>query len=247
MLNSNELGDLSELSWPGSSWKSSHSGWLGGTRQTRHSCTNWYHPFLWVHINSIAPKVGWSAAAIEKHLVCTQPQFFSCLKNGMIQRWISKSMKKGWSEATKQNIAHCHALVGLGQSGVLAKYPDIVKAIKTELQGMWSAGVALNVLVVWTLMIVIIKKQVVTIQPLFFLLPMTVYLYPTPISLLTHISHNHVFVSHTYLFTDSHLSRPCTSISRLPLHWLIPPTIMYLYLTIAPPWLITTPISEMYI
>ena len=148
MSNSNELGDLSELSQPGSSWKSSHSGQLGGTKQTCHSHTNWYHPFLWVHINSIAPKVGWLAAAIEKHLVHTQPQFFSHLKKGMIWRWIDKSMKKGWSEATKQNIACHHALAGLGQSGVLAKYPDIVKAIKTELQGMQSAGVALNVLVV---------------------------------------------------------------------------------------------------
>ena len=153
--NSNELDNLAELSRPGSTWKSNRSGKLGGTKQARHSCTNWYHPFLWTHIDSIAPKVGWSATAIEKHLTHTQPQLFSRIKKGTINRWIDK---KGWSDATKRNVARRHALAGSGQTGVLAKYPDIVTTIKTELRGMRSAGLALNVMVVRALMIAIIEK-----------------------------------------------------------------------------------------
>ena len=87
---------------------------------------------------------------------------------------------------------------------------------------------------------------------------------PTLISSLTHTSYDRVLVSHTYLFSDSYLSWPCTCISCLSSFWLISLMTVYLYLTlifllthsshdcvlsltIAPLWLMATPISEMYI
>ena len=72
------------------------------------------------------------------------------------------------------------------------------------------------------------KAAGVTIRTLFLLLtlifpswlasPTIVYLYLTPVFFLTHISHDHVLVSHTYLLSDSYFPRPCTYISRL-LHY----------------------------
>ncbi|KDQ55214.1 hypothetical protein JAAARDRAFT_48939 [Jaapia argillacea MUCL 33604] len=49
--------DVAEVSRLGLTYKKKRNGKRGGTIQQRHSRTNWYHPFLWAHIDQIAPKV----------------------------------------------------------------------------------------------------------------------------------------------------------------------------------------------
>ena len=58
----------------------------------------------------------------------------------------------------------------------------------------------------------------VMICTLFLLSPMTVYIIPMTIILLTHSSHDHVLFSHDYSSFDSSLSQPCTVLSQL-LHY----------------------------
>ena len=58
-------------------------------------------------------------------------------------------------------------------------------------------------------------KRGVMICTLFLPLLTTVYFYLTLISLLTHLSHNRVLLSHTYLPPDSPFSQLCTFISHL--------------------------------
>ncbi|KAH7903146.1 hypothetical protein BJ138DRAFT_1107918 [Hygrophoropsis aurantiaca] len=130
--------DVAELSRPGSlKWKQERSGKRGGTKQERHSRTNWYHPFLWVHINSIAPKVLWSAQSITNALARAQPKLFSHLNKGTVQKWIDKDTKRAsWSAATVRNVERRHALAGSGQTGVLAKYPVIVREIIDALRAL---------------------------------------------------------------------------------------------------------------
>lgn len=60
---------------------------------------------------------------------------------------------------TIKNIEHRHALAGSGQTGILAKYPDIVDEIKVQLQGLRTSGLAVNILVVCLIMLVIIQQQ----------------------------------------------------------------------------------------
>ncbi|EGO27996.1 hypothetical protein SERLADRAFT_414184 [Serpula lacrymans var. lacrymans S7.9] len=59
-----DLSDLAELSRPGKIWKKGRNVKLKGTIQNRHSRTNWYHPYLWVHINNVASRVAWSPTFI---------------------------------------------------------------------------------------------------------------------------------------------------------------------------------------
>jgi hypothetical protein len=59
--------------------------------------------------------------------------------------------------ATKKNVKCQHALAGSGQQGVLAKYPDIVKEGKTQLQGLRTAGLAMSVLIAHSIMLAIIQ------------------------------------------------------------------------------------------
>lgn len=76
-----------------------------------------------------------------------------------IYKWIDKEMKRGWSAATKKKVERWHALVGSGQTGILAKYPDIVQEIKAKLRGLHTSGLAVNVLVARSIMLAIITEQ----------------------------------------------------------------------------------------
>jgi hypothetical protein len=68
-------------------------------------------------------------------------------------------MKQGWSAVTKKNVVCRHALAGSGQLGILAKHPEIVKEINTQLQGLRKLGLAINVLIARSIMLAIIKHR----------------------------------------------------------------------------------------
>ena len=59
----------------------------------------------------------------------------------------------------KKNIECQHALAGSGQLGILAKHPDVVKYIKTRLQGLCTSGVPVNALISCLIMLAIIKHH----------------------------------------------------------------------------------------
>ena len=67
--------------------------------------------------------------------------------------------KKRWSAVTKKNIECRHALAGSGQLGILAKHPDVVKDIKTQLQGLHMSGLPVNALIACSIMLAIIKHH----------------------------------------------------------------------------------------
>ena len=58
-----------------------------------------------------------------------------------------------------KNVKRQHALAGLGQTGILGKYPAIVKEIKDKLRGLRTSGVAVNVIVARSIMLAIINQQ----------------------------------------------------------------------------------------
>ena len=49
--------------------------------------------------------------------------------------------------------------MGTGQTGILAKYPDIVSEITTQFHGLQTLGVAINVLIACLIMLTIIKEK----------------------------------------------------------------------------------------
>jgi hypothetical protein len=151
--------DLAELSRPKSDWKSERNGLRGGTKQSRHKRTNWYHPILWTHIDAAARKVGWSAQSIANRLTRDQPKLFTRITKGTIQKWIDKDTKRGWSAATRKNIERHHTLAGSGQTGILAQHPDVLTEIKTQLRGLRTSGLPVNVLVARSIMLAIIKER----------------------------------------------------------------------------------------
>ncbi|THU86610.1 hypothetical protein K435DRAFT_868108 [Dendrothele bispora CBS 962.96] len=47
-----------------SDWQDSWNGTLGGAKQGQAERTNWYHPFLWVHIAVAMIKADWSSCSV---------------------------------------------------------------------------------------------------------------------------------------------------------------------------------------
>lgn len=111
------------------------------------------------HIEATAHKVGWSAQSIANRLTRDQPKLFARINKGTIQKWIDKDTKRGWSATTKKNIERHHALAGSRQTGILAQYPDVLAEIKTQLQGLRTSGLPVNVLVACSIMLAIIKER----------------------------------------------------------------------------------------
>ena len=154
-----ELEDLAGISRPGKDWCLVRNGKKGGAKQSKSTRTNWYHPLLWIPIDTAARRNNWSATYIVKQLHRDNPTLFTKLSKGTVQKWIDSLIKRGWSETTKANVAQRHALAGSNQAGILAKHPDIVQEIKSRLQGLRTSGLAVNVLLVQTMMLAIIQHH----------------------------------------------------------------------------------------
>ncbi|KAJ6608798.1 hypothetical protein B0H10DRAFT_1815028, partial [Mycena sp. CBHHK59/15] len=119
------------------------TGQKNGVIQPRHQRVNWYHPFLFNPINSIAPHVGWSPTMIVMALQRQNPTLYARLNKGTVQKWISKHNKNCWLKKTLANVERRHALAGTGHVGVLSPYPELVEIIKEQLIGLRTAGICL--------------------------------------------------------------------------------------------------------
>ena len=119
---------------------------------------NWYHPFLWSHLDATACKVQWLPESIANQLTLNHPMLFGKIMRGVIYKQINKETKQGWLAKMVKNVECCHALAGSGQTGILAKYPDVVKEIEAQLRALQISSLAVNVLVVHSIMLVIIEQ-----------------------------------------------------------------------------------------
>ncbi|KAE9393905.1 hypothetical protein BT96DRAFT_958958 [Gymnopus androsaceus JB14] len=150
LRRADETEDLAELSRPGKDWKLKRNGKKGGVVQRRHERANWYHPFLGVHINRIAPRVLWSPHRIAATLRLQMPELFSRLHRGTVGKWISKNGKQ-WSKQTERNVARRSALA---RSGLV----DIVQVIKDKLLGYRESGIPVGRFIARSIMIAIIQQ-----------------------------------------------------------------------------------------
>ncbi|TFY72179.1 hypothetical protein EVG20_g820 [Dentipellis fragilis] len=155
---SKELTDLVETSRPGSQWRANRNGKLGGAVHGKQKHTNWYHPFLWVHIDKAAHKTLWSANEIVKVLKRDQPELFGRLNRGTVHHWFAPG-GRGWSEATKQNVARHHQLARSGRVGILKAYPRVVEKITAKLKDLRRSGLPVSVSLARSLMLAIIKSE----------------------------------------------------------------------------------------
>ncbi|KDQ60203.1 hypothetical protein JAAARDRAFT_46004 [Jaapia argillacea MUCL 33604] len=144
---------------PGSCWKTKQNGKRGGTIQLKHQRTNWYHPYLWLHINKVAPKCHWSPQLIVTTLKRNHPALYQRLNCGTVHKWMSNEGPKRWSEKTLENVARQHSLAGSGQVGVLVRYPEIVEEITMKLKELRASGVPVNTLIRRSIMLAVIKAK----------------------------------------------------------------------------------------
>ncbi|KAJ3990871.1 hypothetical protein F5050DRAFT_1880346 [Lentinula boryana] len=152
------VSDVAKMSRPEKNWKDKRNGKNGGTVQCRHERVNWYHPFLWVHIARVAPRVNWSPNLIVTTLRANVPELFSSLHRGTISKWIVKG-GKGWTTQTLENVQRRSALSRSGRVGVLEPYPDVVEEIKDNLRGYRTSGIPISRLVARTVMLAIIQHR----------------------------------------------------------------------------------------
>ncbi|KAJ6458505.1 hypothetical protein C8R45DRAFT_942718 [Mycena sanguinolenta] len=152
--------NVAEVSRPsGMKWKAERTGKKKGVIQKRHQRVNWYHPFLWLPITSIVPRVGWSPTMIVASLQRQNPRVYARLNKGTVQKWISKNRRDSWSTKTKKNVARRHTLAGTGRVGVLSPYPEIVAAIKTKLHDLRVSGACVGRLLTRSIIIAIIREK----------------------------------------------------------------------------------------
>ncbi|KAJ3717470.1 hypothetical protein C8R42DRAFT_724380 [Lentinula raphanica] len=140
------ISNLAKTSRPGKNWKDKRNGKNGGATQCRHERMNWYHPFLWVHINSVAPRLNWSPQLIVQTLQARSPELFGSLHCGTVSKWIVKGEKR-WTEQTLKNV-ECRSVLSRSRGvGVLTSYLDVVAEIKEKLQGYRTSGIPISRLV----------------------------------------------------------------------------------------------------
>lgn len=111
-LTISEAAALSRIGQKGE-WKAERNGKHGGTKQEKHSRMSYYHPLVWALIAKWAPKVAWSPQALVNVLQRENPVMYRKLHQSTVTKWMDSS-KKGWSEATVENVERRHALAGTG-------------------------------------------------------------------------------------------------------------------------------------
>jgi hypothetical protein len=149
---------IASASRPTSSWKSSRQGKRNGAIEAKHTQKNWFHKFLWTHIDSAAHRVGYSARAIVKYLQSKLPQLFGGLQPGVVQRWIADG-SHDWSARTKERVCAEGRLAGSGRVGALQKYPEVVKAATERMRKLRTSGVVVNVVVAHAILLSLIETK----------------------------------------------------------------------------------------
>lgn len=145
-------------------WRIERNGSRNGAKHGRAKTTNWYHPFLWTHIEKLAPRVDWSAGQIEKILLRDHPDLFAGINRGTVWKWFAKdpttnTVLRKWSNATLENVARGHAILGSGQQGFLHDVPEIADEAVATLKGMRISGLSISVTVARSIMLAIIQEK----------------------------------------------------------------------------------------
>ncbi|KAJ7822781.1 hypothetical protein B0H14DRAFT_2234581, partial [Mycena olivaceomarginata] len=147
---------VAEVSRPeGQEWKKKRTGVKNGVIQKRHERVNWYHPFLWNSIATLAPRVAWSPTLLVRTLQ-RQNTMYAGLNKGTVSKWMDG---RSWSAKTMQNVARRHQLAGTGRVGVLSPYPDLVESIKTKLTEIRASGISVGRLLARSIILAMIRDQ----------------------------------------------------------------------------------------
>ncbi|KAJ6460178.1 hypothetical protein C8R45DRAFT_1109067 [Mycena sanguinolenta] len=151
--------DVAGVSRPGTQrWRGKRNGTKGGAVQKKAATVNYYHPFLFMHIDKAMACMGCSLTAAVNLLQHDYPVLFKSLRKGTISRWRVKG-KKEWSAATMEKVTVSRAIAASGRTGILAPYPEITKQVKETLQGLRVAGAIVNVSIVRRVLITEINQQ----------------------------------------------------------------------------------------
>jgi hypothetical protein len=120
----------------------------------------WYHPFLWVHINGMAPRVGWSTQALVTALQHDHPTLYAWLHAATVSKWISKNDQCHWSTRMSENVKQHSSLAGTGWTGILISHPDVVEEIKMKLLSLQTSGITITQLLAHSIIIAVINAHV---------------------------------------------------------------------------------------
>ncbi|KAK0495239.1 hypothetical protein EDD18DRAFT_1354453 [Armillaria luteobubalina] len=132
---SQALPDVAQISRPDKNWCNVRNGTQGGAVVSKATRMNYYHPFLWMHIDKAMHSVDWSPSVAVRLLQRDHPMLFSKLNKGTISKWTQHG-KKEWSTKTLQNVQNRMVLEASGHSGILASYDSIREAINMTLKGL---------------------------------------------------------------------------------------------------------------
>ncbi|KAG7099906.1 hypothetical protein E1B28_001705 [Marasmius oreades] len=155
-LNPADIPELSRAGYEG--WRKERNGFKNGAVQKRARRTNWFHPFLWVHIEKAMIKADWSPSGALTILKQEQPAIFGTMHRGTLGKW-KEVGERAFTATTLQSVSNRHTLLGTGRVGALTKHKDIVDAIKHAIISLRTSGLAVNVGIARSIMLAIIKEQ----------------------------------------------------------------------------------------
>jgi hypothetical protein len=139
-------------------WRNGRNGTQGGAKEEHAVRTNYFHPFLWLHVDKSMRKAGWSVATAEKMLKREHPTLFHNIHRGTIWKWKKKD-ENMWTDKTLASVERGHALQGTGRAGALSKVPEVVKDIAKILKSLRSGGVAVQIFTARAVILQVINKK----------------------------------------------------------------------------------------
>ncbi len=134
------------------------NGSKGGIFVKKRKRKDYFHPFLWCHIDRVARQCNFSATFIARILSREMPELFGNLSKGTVHGWLSKHGRR-WSAQTMLNVERRRALPGKGRAGFLAKYPEIVDEVKTQLIGLRKTGISVNRVLGRSIFLAVIEEK----------------------------------------------------------------------------------------
>lgn len=137
------INDAAALSRPDAKWDAHRNGTKRGVVPKKRERRNYFHPFLWCHIDRVARQCNYSATLTVKILSRDMPELYGKLSKSTVHGWLSRHGRR-WSTRTMKNVEMQRALPGKGRVAFLAKYPEIVDKVKTQLIGLRKTGISVN-------------------------------------------------------------------------------------------------------
>lgn len=124
---------------------------------------NWFHPLIWLKIDTMAKKTQFSACRLVANLKIHDTITFGGLNSGTVQRWFARDesgcYEKAWSKKILARVDMGHATFGTGRVGVLKQFPEVVEKIKAKFIELRGKGIAINRNLAQSLMLAIIKVE----------------------------------------------------------------------------------------